>query len=146
MDSESDRALQTILSEHLEDGLRARDALGLHRRDRRPLILRILQIAEDLRPNFEGARIVAILVDPEVFPEPSPDLLQQLFGLTRKEAHVATQIMRGSTLQDIAAESGTGVGTVKAQTKAIFSKTGTNRQAQLVGLLTRLATISRTEE
>jgi DNA-binding CsgD family transcriptional regulator len=141
-DSGSDRMLQGILRESLEDGVRTRDALGLSRVDRRPLILRLVELTEEMRLLFDRAKLVAILVDPEVCPEPPPELLQQIFGLTKKEAHVAIQLICGQTLQEMAHESGVSVGTVRAQTKAIFAKTGTNRQAELVGLLTRLAVIS----
>ena len=37
------------------------------------------------------------------------------------------------------------VGTIRSQTKAIFAKTQTHRQAELIGLLTRLALISEDE-
>src|SRR5215210_69916 len=42
----------------------------------------------------------------------------------------------------VAEQNGVSVGTIRSQTKAIFAKTETNRQAELVGLLTRLALIS----
>lgn len=141
-DAGSDGDLQTILKEHI-DGVRPqRDALGLRRIEGRPLILRIIELTADMRPVFEEAKFVAVLVDPDVCPEPSPALLQQIFGLTRKEAHVAVQLMCGGTLQDMAKETGVSVGTVRSQAKAVFAKTATNRQAELVGILTRLAVIS----
>ena len=37
------------------------------------------------------------------------------------------------------------MGTVRSQTKAVFAKTHTHRQAELVALLTRLAMISERE-
>jgi len=141
-DPASDRVLQSIIGEHLEDGDRTRNALGLSRLEQRPLILRIVALADEVRPVFEGAKLVAVLVDPEVCPEPSQGLLQQIFGLTRREAHVAIRLICGLTLHEMAKESGVSVGTIRAQTKAIFAKTGTSRQAELVGLLTRLAAIS----
>jgi DNA-binding CsgD family transcriptional regulator len=141
-DPSSDKDLQMILREHLDGGGCERDAMGLRRVDRRPLILRIIELTPDMRPLFDGAKLVAALVDPDVCPEPSPALLQQIFGLTKKEAHVAIQLMCGSTLQEMAEKSGVSVGTVRSQTKAVFAKTCTNRQADLVGILTRLAVIS----
>ncbi|MCB5175403.1 helix-turn-helix transcriptional regulator [Microvirga lenta] len=145
-DPASDKVLQNILREHRDGASEARSALGLGRIDRRPLILRIVDIAGDMRPVFEGAALVAVLVDPETCPEPSPVLLQQLFGLTRKEARVATRLMCGLTVQEIAKEAGVSVGTIRAQIKAVFAKTGTKRQAELVGLMTRLAVISKDVE
>jgi DNA-binding CsgD family transcriptional regulator len=141
-DTTSDRVLQDILSVHLDGGNRERSALGLHRLEQRPLILRVVPVTTDMQARFDGAKLIAVLVDPEVCPEPSAALLHQLFGLTKKEALVATYLMCGSTLQEMAKETGVGIGTIRTQSKTIFAKTGTKRQADLVGLLTRLAVIS----
>lgn len=141
-DGASDRALQGIVSDHLSGVGQPREALGLHRKDARPLILRFVSLAETVQAAFEGARLVVIVADPEYCPEPTQELLLQAFGLTRREAAVATQLMCGCSLQEIAETTGTGVGTVRAQTKAVLAKTGTKRQAELVGLLTRFALIS----
>ena len=61
-----------------------------------------------------------------------------LFGLTRREARVASALATGLQLQEIAALHGVGMGTVRSQLKSIFVKTGTNRQPELVALLARL--------
>jgi DNA-binding CsgD family transcriptional regulator len=45
-------------------------------------------------------------------------------------------------LEEIAAANDVSLGTVRSQIKAVFAKTHTHRQAELVGLLTRLALIS----
>ena len=47
--------------------------------------------------------------------------------------------------QEIAEAAGVSIGTVRSHMKALFSKTGTHRQAELVALLTRLAMISEEE-
>lgn len=138
----SDQALQGIISDHLSGAEQPREALGLHRRDARPLILRIVSLAETVQTAFGGAKLVVVVADPEYCPEPTQDLLLQAFGLTKREAAVATQVMCGCTLQEIAENTGTGIGTVRAQIKAVLAKTGTKRQAELVGLLTRFAIIS----
>jgi hypothetical protein len=48
----------------------------------------------------------------------------------------------GLSLQEIADARGLSVATVRSHTKAVLAKTGTHRQAELVGLLARLAVIS----
>lgn len=138
----ADRMLQALLNAHLAGETDAREVVGLQRLDFRPLVLRIVSLPESVRTAFEGARLGLFFVDPEFCPEPPSGLLLQAFGLTRREAKVATQLMCGCTLQEIADETGVGIGTVRAQTKAILAKTGTKRQAELVGFLTRLAIIS----
>jgi len=45
-------------------------------------------------------------------------------------------------LQEIADARGLSVATGRSHTKAVLAKTGTHRQAELVGLLARLAVIS----
>jgi len=55
---------------------------------------------------------------------------------------LARQLLCGQSLQEIADAAGVSLGTVRSQTKAVFVKTQTHRQSELVRLLTRLATIS----
>jgi DNA-binding CsgD family transcriptional regulator len=144
-----DAAFQATLDRHLApaktgvSGKRAqRDALGLKRQDRRPLIVRVVPVEEEARSSFENASLLLILVDPEDCPEPSDGMLQQVFGLTKSEAKVANRLMCGDTLMGIAEAHGVEVGTVRSQVKSIFAKTQTSRQSELVALMTRLAVIS----
>jgi DNA-binding CsgD family transcriptional regulator len=65
--------------------------------------------------------------------------LRELFGLTRTEAAVAAGLGDGKSLENIAADLGTGIGTVRTHLKRVLAKTGTHRQAQLVALLARVA-------
>lgn len=141
-DAASDRLLQDILARNLNGAEQVRDALGLRRREMRPLVLRVVAVPQDMSALFEGAKLVAVLADPEICPEPPPGFLHQVFGLTRREALVATGLMCGDTLHEIADKAGVSLGTVRVQTKAALAKTGTKRQAELVGLLARLAVIS----
>ena len=141
-----DALFQTILDQSLKYGERERnwrrEALGLMREGKCPLIARVVSVGAEAHNLLDGAALVVILLDPEDCPEPSHALLQQVFGLTRGEARLANQLLCGKSLQDIATASGVTMGTVRSQTKAVFAKTHTHRQAQLVGLLTRLALIS----
>ncbi len=143
-----DAALQATLDRHLAQPAppkgsqpSERDALGLKRRERRPLIVRVVPVEPQVRRSFDGAALLLIIVDPQDCPEPSDGMLQQVFGLTRSEAKVANRLMCGDTLTGIAEAHGIEVGTVRSQVKSIFAKTGTSRQAELVALMTRLAMI-----
>jgi DNA-binding CsgD family transcriptional regulator len=62
-------------------------------------------------------------------------ILQALFDLTPAEARVASRIAQGLSLRQIAAQHVVSIETVRIQTKAVFAKTGTNRQAQVAALL-----------
>lgn len=61
--------------------------------------------------------------------------LGALFGLTDAETRVAADVARGMSPQDIAAEAGVSVETVRKQLKAIYQKTGMQRQAALAHLV-----------
>lgn len=71
--------------------------------------------------------------------KPSPsETLQRVFGLTAAEARLAVRMQGGHSLNEIADELGLSRETLRQQLKGVFSKTGTNRQVELVLLLSRL--------
>ena len=70
----------------------------------------------------------------------APEQLARLFGLTRAESAVALALARGKTLDEYAAEAGVLISTVRTHLRAIFDKTYTRRQADLVRLLLLLQT------
>jgi DNA-binding CsgD family transcriptional regulator len=146
LDRTSDALLQTMLDQHLKYGEShkqwRRQALGIKRDDRRSLIVRAVTIDPAVRHEIDNAAVVLMLVDPEDCAEPSDAILQQVFGMTKAEARIANRLLCGESIQEIAEATRVSVGTVRSQMKALFVKTGTHRQAELVALLTRLAMIS----
>ncbi|WP_052763982.1 helix-turn-helix transcriptional regulator [Microvirga massiliensis] len=144
-----DALFQTMLDQHLKYGGThkqwRRRGLGLIRPDKRPLIAYVVPVDPDARAEIDGAALVLILVDPEDCVEASDAILQQVFEMTKAEARIANRLLCGSSLQEIANDTGVSVSTVRAQMKALFAKTGTHRQAELVALLTRLAVVSESE-
>ena len=144
-----DALFQTILDQSLKSGERQGDwrqeALGLKRDDKGPVIARVVSTGGKAADVLDGAALVVLLVDPEDGPKVSYALLQQVFGLTRGEAHSANRLLCGLSLQEIAETGGLSVATVRSHTKAVLAKTRTHRQAEVVGLLARLAMISDNE-
>lgn len=65
------------------------------------------------------------------------DELAQLFGLTPQEARLALALCRGLTIAEAAAELRLSVGTARNYSKAIFAKTGTHGQSDLVRIIMR---------
>ena len=152
-DRNCDGALQAILNNALVswssvagEGPELADALGLARPERQPLIIRVVPIEGEARAVLEGAALLVLIIDPDDCPEPSHAMLRQVFGLTRGEARLASSLLCGESLNEIAERTGATSGTVRSQAKALFLKTRTNRQSELVALLTRVAMISEHEE
>ncbi|MEO5346040.1 MAG: hypothetical protein H7834_06645 [Magnetococcus sp. YQC-9] len=68
----------------------------------------------------------------------SSALLKTLFDLTGAEAHLAQELASGRNLEEVAAAKGCSLNTVRNQLKAVFAKTGSNRQAELIRLVNSL--------
>lgn len=87
------------------------------------------------------------LVDPESHRRLAGVNLRRLYGLTAAEADLAAGLLHGLRLEDFAEERGVRLTTVRTQLRALFEKTDTNRQPELVRLLTRLTLLrDATEE
>ncbi|MFT4102020.1 MAG: LuxR C-terminal-related transcriptional regulator [Burkholderiaceae bacterium] len=87
---------------------------------------------------------ILVLLTFENVPLASLDLsanVMRCFGLTSAQARVAAELATGKTIKRIAFELGVSVNTVRHHVKAIFAKTGTNRQVELVQMLGRLVQI-----
>jgi DNA-binding CsgD family transcriptional regulator len=70
-----------------------------------------------------------------------PIFLASLFDFTPAEVRIATSLIRGVTLRQIAADRGLSIETVRSHLRVIFSKTHTHRQAELVQCLLRATTV-----
>ncbi|MCG8905963.1 PAS domain-containing protein [Pseudomonas sp. DP-17] len=65
-------------------------------------------------------------------------LLGDLFGLTPAEQRLGALLVSGLAPEQCADQLGTSINTVRSQLRALFRKTRTSRQAELVSLLVRL--------
>ena len=82
-----------------------------------------------------------LLVDLDAFPAPNPTTLKRLFGLTFAECRLAFHLAQGKTPKEVATLLGVSRATIGSQLAAVFSKTHTKRQAELVALLGRIAVL-----
>ncbi|MBC08356.1 response regulator [Thalassospira sp.] len=73
-----------------------------------------------------------ILVDPAQQRAPAIDDLMDLFGLTRSEAKLTQKLAEGLALDQAAELVGISHSSARTYLKTIFSKTGVNRQPQLM--------------
>jgi DNA-binding CsgD family transcriptional regulator len=67
---------------------------------------------------------------------PPVELVQTLFDLTPAEARVARSLASGKTVEAIATEGGVSLTTVRTHVRGVLAKTGCERQAEVVALLT----------
>lgn len=119
-------------------------ALTVHRgHGDKPLTLFCVPLFEARRWSFDLHPSVLLLVSDTARSMRAPvDLLRDLFGLTLAEARLAARLGDGISLTDAAAELGVAKATVRSQLNAVFQKTQTNRQGELIRLLNALPRIS----
>lgn len=98
-----------------------------------------------VRPAREpGWAVVSQSSLDQLQPLPDPKVLRELWDLTPTEVLVATDLLRHEELADIADARGSSVETIRMHVKNLLRKTGMPSQKKLVGLLTRLATLTVT--
>ena len=117
-------------------------ALSIPRPHRMPLALEVAPMRPTVSAFGEQRPAVLVFIrDPEA--PIAVARLRELFSLTRTEGVVASALGRGASLEDIAANMGIGLATVRSHLKRILAKTGTHRQAEAVALLARsVSTVS----
>ncbi len=82
-----------------------------------------------------GPALILLLQGPVRDATPSEPRLIEMFGVTPAEAKLIAHLVDGLTLTAAAAALGVSRNTARAQLSSIFSKTGVNRQNQLVRLV-----------
>lgn len=78
---------------------------------------------------------VIFLCDPRQKQIADPDIIRETYGLTRSEAVVASMLVDGYSIEEIAEELGVETSTARSHLKRVFTKTDTHRQSDLVRLL-----------
>lgn len=106
-----------------------------------PAVAHVIPVTGDARDLFGGG--FAILAITPVSGPSAPDiaLIRALFDLTPAEAKVASNVAQGLTVEQIAGTQSVAKETVRSQLKAVFAKTGVNRQAELAALLAAMPKI-----
>lgn len=84
---------------------------------------------------FTGALSIVFVTSMTPSASPAPSLLQALFDLTPAEARTASQITEGKSIEQISIATGLSQNTIRTHLKSVFQKTGVERQAELVSLL-----------
>jgi DNA-binding CsgD family transcriptional regulator len=105
-------------------------AITVSRGAERPIPMLVIPVK-----NSHQAGQPALMVffkDPEVTCVPDGALLARLFGFTRAEARVASLVMQGKIVGDIASTLRITEHTTRNHLKRLFAKTNTRKQGELV--------------
>lgn len=95
--------------------------------------------ANRLAPIQPGLSVCVCVTDLNAEMQLPRGPLETAFGLTDAEIRVAQAMFEGASLQEIAARFGISHNTVRVQLASIFDKTHTNRQVDLIAMLSRLS-------
>lgn len=88
-----------------------------------------------LRDHWPGACVALYVGDLDDTGTLRPEVLRALYGLTAAEARLAIAIGRGRELPRLSEDWNVSTETLRTHLKAVFAKTGVNRQVDLVRLL-----------
>lgn len=104
---------------------------------RRSLVVLVCPLSRQrpMFPGVESASAVVFVTDPDQVDVPDEGMLGALFGLTSAEAKLTRLLAQGVTLAKAATRLGVRRETVRSRVKAIFEKTNTHRQADLIRLV-----------
>ena len=117
---------------------RASDRLVIRRPGARPLVVEAFPVRGLMADAFGLFGCLLIVTDLGDTPVPSVEDVSRILELTPAEARLVVRLSKGDGVSEAAAALGISVHTARSQAKTVFSKTGTNRQAQLVALAQRI--------
>jgi DNA-binding CsgD family transcriptional regulator/PAS domain-containing protein len=120
--------------------------VAIHRpshRDPYRLILMPIRDSGEIPLGVSVPAVSILAIDASLRPEPDVPLLCELFSLTPAEARVAGKLALGRNLEEIATELGISLETVRTHAKRALSKTGTDRQGELISLMLRSVPLRR---
>jgi DNA-binding CsgD family transcriptional regulator len=106
------------------------------RRDRKPLTIVVKPANAGPAGGLLGAVAVFLCAEQGITESTAPGI-QRLLGLTNKETRLALCLANGRSLQESAADIGITMSTARAHLRAIFAKTGIDRQSRLVRVVLR---------
>jgi len=105
-----------------------------------PAIVHVLPVRKNAHDIFAKAAAIVVGNIPHSARHPNADVLNSILDLTPAQSRVARMLLTGKSLQAAALELGVSRETAKTHLNAVFAKTGTRRQADLIVLLSALLT------
>jgi DNA-binding CsgD family transcriptional regulator len=114
------------------------EAVVVRRKERGSLLLRPIAIRGLGLDVLPGARLFVTVTDLSQAPAAAEKDLRLIFALSPAEANVAALLARGCDVEEIAAERGTSIATVRTQIRQVFQKTEVSRIGELVSLVANI--------
>lgn len=114
----------------------------ISRARRPPLHVMVSRASVEINNLGDAVAVIVFINDFSRGACPRPELLRAVFGLTPAECRLAVLLAAGHSTKEIGQTLGIRANTIKSQLSAIYAKTGTSRQSQLVKLLIRVADVS----
>jgi DNA-binding CsgD family transcriptional regulator len=106
---------------------------------RRPYLVTVAPVPRSPALHLPAMPAAIVQVtDAERTPRPPLERLRRTYRLTPRETALVAALLRGLTLKAAADELGMAAPTARAHLTAVFAKTGTTRQVELLQLLARL--------
>jgi DNA-binding CsgD family transcriptional regulator/PAS domain-containing protein len=102
---------------------------------KRPFRVLVAPLPLTLDGNGASGLATVFISDPEARLETSHEIIRRLYGLTAREASVASAFAAHANLEQVSSELGISRETVRWHLRQLYRKTGTHRQAALLGRL-----------
>jgi DNA-binding CsgD family transcriptional regulator len=135
-DPAADSLLQQAIVEHERRDASVRSIPVRANRDREAAVIHLVPVRGAARDLFTRAEMLIIATSVSAASVSPPlSLLNALFDLSPAEARLAAALAAGESLKVIAANHGIQFSTARSYLEAVFRKTGTHQQSQLVALL-----------
>ena len=139
VDGSSDHALHDIVAGASggDAGVGTRGiALPLTASDGTRYVAHVLPLTSGARKRAGYAAVAALFVQKAILDQPSvPEVLLKAYGLTPTELRVLLAVVEIGGAPEVAEALGIAETTVKFHLKALFEKTGSHRQADLIKLV-----------
>jgi len=135
------RSLEDSLRGAPEDKPATTEPIIVRRKDKSTVVIRVLPVPPGAQRLLDGAGALLTFSIIEARPLLDQGLLMRIFGLTPAEAKLAALMVEGKSLEAAAKKLTVKRETARNQLKAIFAKTETNRQGQLIALLSSLRSL-----
>ena len=132
------KRLKAVLYGEISFDKDSSDVVLVSRPDRRPLIVRMQRLSNNIQDIFGGSSVLALIEDPDETRPIDRSTLATVFDLTAREAEVATLLANGAGLVEIGEKLNITYETVRSFIRAIYRKTETNNQSQLSSLLGKI--------